>query len=414
MTPMAQTPPEPRLPHAEPHLDEDRRVAWTDTTLLDLRWLHIVGPRLPVFRTLGALAREAIVEVQSTLPEREALRQWRSTSSGRESFEELRVATRDAYPDEYNEFLAMAEGAGVDAEELLCANLRGDIGSEDGTGCSDLLSTMGAGSIGAHNEDGAPNLRDQIMLVTLGIDEDPSVTAQWYPGFLPCNAHAVTGAGLGWGINHVQIVDPPAGAGRHFLARHVQRAVDVEDLLRGFRRADTAGGFSYNVVDFRSGTARNVEVAAGRCSVAEAAPGRTLWHTNHLLRLDSALDTDTGTRTGQSAASSALGLLDESRARGAYLADLAPEDEQLADPDWYFSQLVGHPLPHGVRRDAVGEDPLMTLVTTVCDTPRQLIHLRTRAGKGVSLPLGQYLRTAERSRLERLVGDPVRKEGKKS
>ena len=56
-----------------------------------------------------------------------------------------------------------------------------------GIGCSDLAWRRER-SVIAHNEDGAPENVGQCALLTLALDGLPTVTAFWYPGFLPSNA----------------------------------------------------------------------------------------------------------------------------------------------------------------------------------------------------------------------------------
>ncbi|MGW0710723.1 hypothetical protein ACWD4G_33010 [Streptomyces sp. NPDC002643] len=52
------------------------------------------------------------------------------------------------------------------------ANLRGDLGTDDGTGCTDL-GWRRSRSYVAHNKDGAPALEGRLMLLTLLIDATP-------------------------------------------------------------------------------------------------------------------------------------------------------------------------------------------------------------------------------------------------
>jgi hypothetical protein len=58
-------------------------------------------------------------------------------------------------------------------------------------------------SLIGHNEDGAPENVGQCALLSLALDGLPSVTAFWYPVFLPANAFVVTADGLVWTIDHL-------------------------------------------------------------------------------------------------------------------------------------------------------------------------------------------------------------------
>jgi Acyl-coenzyme A:6-aminopenicillanic acid acyl-transferase len=115
-------------------------------------------------------------------------------------------------------------------------NFRGDLGTvPGGIGCSDLVWRRERSLIG-HNEDGAPENVGQCALLTLALDGLPTLTAFWYPGFVPTNAFTVTGDGLVWTIDHLPVATPGQGAGRHFVGRGVQRSAttvdEVIDCLR--------------------------------------------------------------------------------------------------------------------------------------------------------------------------------------
>src|SRR5208282_2974578 len=101
-----------------------------------------------------------------------------------------------------------------------------------------------------HNEDGAPENVGQCALLTLALDDLPSVTAFWYPGFLPSNAFAVTADGLVWSIDHLPVAAPGDGAGRHFVGRGLQRSArTVDEAIDYLRTNPSAGGFAYNIGD---------------------------------------------------------------------------------------------------------------------------------------------------------------------
>jgi hypothetical protein len=348
-----------------------------------IRWLVVSGERLAAFNLLGEYAKESIATVQNGLPEREALRQYTAAGRGRRTLDSVIAATTELFPVQVAELQALAAGAAIDFDELLIANLRGDIGVDDGTGCTDI-ACRGAQSIVAHNEDGAPALDGYFSLLTLRIDGDIPVTAQWYPGFLPSNTLTANSAGLIWGINHLQVVDPIPAAGRHFVARGLQQCRTLDDAVGYLDRNPSAGGFAYTIGELGSGRVAVVEAAAGRTAVLELGPTNPFsWHTNHIRFMPDPPDVARdGAATGQ------LGLRDESLARGAVLESLTAPSEP--DVTWFDQVLAGSSVPTGVHRTAAGTDPLMTLCTSVTDLLNETIVLRGAHGSAESLPFAEF------------------------
>ncbi|MET3811520.1 C45 family peptidase [Arthrobacter sp. UYEF3] len=359
-----------------------------EKSIAGLRWLVIKGERTAVFRQLGRHAAEDVHAVQRSLPEREGLQQWAASAVGRQRLEALVAATAEHHTRELSELEAMAQGAAIDYEELLLANFRGDIGTHDGTGCTDLAWRRDHSFI-AHNEDGAPALNGRLMFVTLLIDGDVPVTAQWYPGFVPANAFSANAHGLVWGINHVQVVNPANATGRHFVARALQHRTSVADAIAYLKGHPTAGGFAYSMGDRATGRIAVVEAAAGRTSVVEPGTDAPLqWHTNHLRNLPREIDGGSATAAGS--ATQQLGLYSESVDRGRVL-DQLPLPETEPELDWFVNMLTAKCLPDGVFRTASAPDPLMTLCTVAVDLSDGSAMLRGADGETEAIKLEQLV-----------------------
>jgi hypothetical protein len=367
-----------------------------------LRWITAAGPRVDAFRALGAYTRADIRAVLGNLPERGALHDLVRDGAGRPAFEALRAVTLASHAAEYDELAALADGAGLDLDEVLLANFRGDLGGEDGVGCSDLGWRRDRSYL-AHNEDGAPALRGRVLLLTLLLDDEPPVTVQWYPGFLPSNTFVITGHGLLWGINHIQVPRPAPAPGRYFVARALQRAPSLDSALDYLYTHPSAGGLAYTLADLTSRRVVTVESAAGQVAVTEADPDSRplLWHTNHLRHLHvdhpsaepclrrPTTEPDGGTATR---AVRALGHLEESLARGRVLDALAPP--QAEPPTSWFLNLLTRPAPAGVYRSATDGDPLQTLCTTVVDITAGLITVKPCGHPAVALPVHRLVERA--------------------
>lgn len=382
-------------------------VKVVERELNGLRWLSLAGPRDELFRTLGEVAADEVHAVLGSLPEATALGDFARSAHGHGVIDRVVNATRQLCPREWQEALDLAKGSGFDQQALLLANLRGDLGGDDGVGCSDLGWRGERGFI-AHNEDGAPALDGRFLLLTLAVEGEPAVTAQWYPGFLPSNAFALTEHGLAWGINHIQVNHPAQGAGRHFAARALQHQASLDEAIDFLRLCPTAGGFAYTIADLKSGRVATVESAAGHVAFMEATQDEQplIWHTNHLRQVHLGAGprtTRTATDEPSGAASQdgdrgvrSLGQREESEARGCVLEGLTPPAGG-PDVDWFLNVLAGDEMPRGVFRSAVGDDPLMTLCSAVVDVDAAEISLKPRGGAPLTLSTKELLGIPQRA-----------------
>ncbi|MGW4524306.1 C45 family autoproteolytic acyltransferase/hydolase [Amycolatopsis sp. NPDC004378] len=318
----------------------------------DVRWTIVRGPREAAFRALGEYAAE---DIRTVL---DGLSQWPVTARAKRSpvlFRAVESASQVEHPDAYAELTALAAGAGVPFDDLLLANLRGDLGTGDGTGCTDL-AWVGSPSLLGHNEDGAPVFDGIGRLLTLLIEGEPGVCVWWYPGFLPANTFTITTHGLVWGIDSVSVVAPSPCAGRHFVARSAQRATNVREAVSLLRRRSSAGGFAYTMGQVGSPSVTVVEKAGNETAVLTVASGLS-WHTNHFRQLPPTLDA----------------APEESLNRAELCAHLSAPDPDAA---WLVSALTG-----SVYRNATGGDDLMTVSTLVADLDSGLVTVVPRGGE---------------------------------
>jgi hypothetical protein len=279
------------------------------------------------------------------------------------------------------ELAAMADGAGVPLGDLALLNFRGDIGapapatSAAGGGCSDLAWRRQRSFI-AHNEDESVFFEGRGAVLTLLLNDLPPVTAFWKPGFVPSSTVTVTGDGLVWTIDHIQAAVPGTGAGRHIVARGLQRtARTAGQAVAYLREHPAAGGFAYTIGD-RSGRVVSVEASAGQYDRQEVSPDcPLLWHTNHGRRV-----------TGADAAAGGSSMV-----RGEVLESLrAPASEP--DAAWFTRVLAGAPPPDGVRADPTGAEPAATLCTFVADLTGGEATVLPRGGAPVTIPVDDLAR----------------------
>jgi hypothetical protein len=347
-------------------------VSLDEHRLGGLRWIVLRGPDREAFGALGEHLRGEMAVLTGTWGLLAKLREHVGGSPGRDRLARVRRASALSFPEAWAELAAFAEGCAVPFEDLALMNFRGDLGPvAGGIGCSDLAWRRERSLIG-HNEDGAAENVGRCALLTLALDDLPTVTAFWYPGFLPANAFTVTADGLVWTIDHLPVASPGDGAARHFVGRGLQRSARTLDAAVGYLGAHpSAGGFAYTIGD-RAGRIINVEAMAGRHAAVEAGfrSGPLLWHTNHGRYLPGAEPSPEGT----------------SVARGQTLGALAvPEKDP--DPAWFLRVLAEAPLPDGVRRDHGPGDPAVTLCTFVADLTAGEAVIAVRGEQPVAIPL---------------------------
>ncbi len=347
-------------------------VSLDEHRLGGLRWIVLRGPDVEAFRALGEHMREEMAALTATWPLPGRLREHVCGPPGSDGLQAVRQATVLRFPAAWAELAALAEGSGVPFNDLALLNFRGDLGTvTGGIGCSDLAWRRERSIIG-HNEDGAAENVGQCTLLTLALDDLPTVTAFWYPGFLPTNAFTVTSDGLVWTIDHLPVPSPGAGAGRHFVGRAVQRSATTVDQAVGcLRTHPSAGGFAYTIGD-RTGRIVSVEAAAGRHAAVEVGPGSPplLWHTNHGRYIPGCEALPGG----------------NSAVRGEILNALAVPAED-PDPAWFLRILAGAPLPEGVRADPAPGRPATTLCTFIADLTAGEAVIAARDDQPVTIPL---------------------------
>ncbi|MGH3098402.1 MAG: C45 family autoproteolytic acyltransferase/hydrolase [Streptosporangiales bacterium] len=351
------------------------RARVTEGRLGGARWLSVAGGREEAFRALGAAAADDVGGVLAEMPELPSLQRRTATPAGARVLEAVMSATRERHATQLAEVRALAAGAGADPGLAVLANLRGDLGSEDGTGCSDL-GWHRRRSYVAHNEDGASAHRDRFMFLSLAVDGEPPVFVAWYPGFVPANSFVITGHGLVWGIDHLTVHRPHPGPGRHFVARSLQGCESLDAAVAYLGEHPSAGGFAYTIGEFGAGRVATVEVAAGRHAVTYADPDDRplLWHTNHVKYVGDA----------------GIGTSENSEARGCVLDGLQPPADE-PDAAWFLDLLAGAPVPRGVHRPYAPDHGGMTLATAVADLTAKEVSVRPAAGRTEVLPFEALL-----------------------
>ena len=358
-------------------------------------WTTLSGERRAVFESLGEYARADIAHVLESLPELAELRaRCAAEPALRAHLDSVAGASRRDCPDAWSEVEALAAGAGVASDDLVLLNLRGDLGQAAGRapaveGCTSVAWSDGRHVFIGHNEDGALQLLGRCRLLTLQIEGEPSVTAWWYPGFIPSNTFAINSAGIVCAINNINVIRPADAPGRHFVARGVHGRTDLDQTIRRLSRSPSAGGFTYVLGQAGRPDAHVVETAAG-ASRARRCPDRGssfAAHANHLVLLGSGLDAPE----------------DESLAR-AHLLDRV-DAPKTPERDWLL-RLLCSDQPNGVYRHATDGDTLLTLATFVVDLARGTVTVVARGAAPLELSIGEFTAGDAATLQKATVGSP--------
>jgi acyl-CoA:6-aminopenicillanic acid acyl transferase len=341
-----------------------------------ISWIVVRGERDEAFRALGRHAAERIRRVVEQAPELPRLRAYTSTVEGGRRLDGVTEASRAEYPAVWRELEAMADGAGADLRDLILLSVRGDLGVLPAQECSDLGWSDGARGILGHNEDSDVYLHPLNGLLTLLIEDEPAVTVWWYPGFIPSNTWAVNEYGLAWGVDAINVADPPVAPGRSYVARGLQRVQTLDDAFAYLHSHPCAGGWSY--MFGRAGESRilSVEHAAGRLARLEARPpGRPfLWHTNHLCYLPAQLNAPQP----------------HSLARADLLSRAAVPEEPTVE--WVLETMAGTALPEGIRFPGLPYADAVTLCTMVTDLAAEAVTFLPHTGRAVTIPIAGLVR----------------------
>jgi len=331
----------------------------------DIPWLVLQGNRRLAFQALGSYSAQLIQDVLDGLPEAPNLRTRTKTSWGARQLETICRTSRKSYPEVWLELESLAKGAALGIEDLLLLSLRGDLGT-DGSGCSDVGWTNGTRALMGHNEDGDWVLDGRCFLLTLRLEDEPSLSTWWYPGFLPGNTFSVNERGLVFALDSLYVPKPRAAPGRCFVARSLQKQVNSASALRLLYDHPSAGGFAYNLGQAGSAELTMVEAAAGHYVCRSVSEGpRISWHTNHARLLPSGLTSSS----------------DDGLSRARFLRNLeAPSDPRAS---WLADVLASGP-PEGVQaRDAES----VTLCTLAVDLETSECVLLANGARPVSLAL---------------------------
>ena len=351
-----------------------------------MKSIVIAGDAYQVGRGLGEAAAGAIRDTVMNVERFQALkRDW----SGSDRLTALLSAARQVYPEFLREVEGIADGAGVDFDDIFLWNCRGDFpgggdqSHADIAGCTTVMipASETEPAIIAHNEDDQAELDGQCILVRVRPSHGIGFTSFYSPGLLPGHTFAVNDAGLVQAINHIRPHDQTAGIPRHIVARAVLASADLDAAVAVLSRRDRASGFHHNLGQAGRSQLLSVEAPASMCVVHHVASAAV--HTNHLVFPECA---DIVQEVADSSAS-------RQRRAEALISDGALEGR---DASVVLGDHADADLPI-CRKRRGGTDPGYTLATAVFEVARERVTWRVHS---------HPLETPEFRGIQQVAGEP--------
>ncbi|MCZ7553567.1 MAG: C45 family peptidase [Anaerolineales bacterium] len=191
----------------------------------------------------------------------------------------------ERYPQYVEEMQGIAEGAGVDCDDLATLNAMEAVTMDalHLTKCTSLAvneeRTADGHVLVAHNEDWVPEDEADVYLVHAIPDDEPPFLAMTYGGLLP--NIGFNAAGIAQCCDTVYPTDSRIGIPRIFVSRAVLGARTLVDAVEMALTPQRAAGYNH-LLAHESGELYSVEVSARRFAILYGEEG-FIAHTNHYL-----------------------------------------------------------------------------------------------------------------------------------
>lgn len=192
---------------------------------------------------------------------------------------------QERYPQYVDELVGMAEGAGVDFEDLAVVNAMEAVTMDalHLTKCTSLAvngdCTADGHVLVAHNEDWLPEDEKDAYIVHAEPDDEPPWLAMTYGGLLP--NIGFNACGIAQCCDSVYPNDSRIGIPRVVVSRAVLSARTLSDAMRYALIPKRAAGYNHLLVH-ETGELYSVEVSARRFAILYGDDG-SIVHTNHYL-----------------------------------------------------------------------------------------------------------------------------------
>ncbi|MFH2009484.1 MAG: C45 family peptidase, partial [bacterium] len=205
-------------------------------------------------------------------------------------------ATAKHHPEIMAELRGLAKGAQRPLDEILVLNLQPELGAlkhrcqsaekpaKVGCGdCSTLHLVQGGRILLAHNEDDHHANRDLMALLRVAPTGRPTFVSLSYPGVIPGNVPAMTGAGLMQTTNFIGGSEVRVGVPRYVLGRAILDARNIDEAVQRAVNPDGAYSFHVNLGSKKEQRLVSIEVAPGGRHDLRDTRQDLYVHTNHFL-----------------------------------------------------------------------------------------------------------------------------------
>lgn len=185
-------------------------------------------------------------------------------------------------PRYVDELDGMAEGAGVNFDDLLVLNCMEAITSDAlHLGCTSFAVAAERSKNGhvlvGHNEDWLPEDEENVLLINAKPDDEPAFLAVTYGGMLP--NIGFNAAGIAQCCDSVYANDVRVGIPRIFVSRAVLGQSQLSKAIRASIIRQREAGYNHLIAD-NHGELYSIEVSAHRFATIYGTDG-TMVHTNH-------------------------------------------------------------------------------------------------------------------------------------
>lgn len=248
------------------------------------REVDAVGSYRELGRSLGEAASETLRFIAENDPAYARLQE-AAGGAERDRVARFLEATTSRFPHLVEEVEGMAEGAGLELNELFTWISRAELGvaiDPCPPGCSTIAYVGNGGMILAHNEDGSELYHGRMLLMRATPPSGISFAALVYPGTIPGNGPGVNSRGIAQSTNYISMCQPvDTGIPRYFLGRAVLEAESLEQAVELATTDGRAFPWHHNLASLPDARLISLETWPGRDHATEVA-GVHL-HTNNLL-----------------------------------------------------------------------------------------------------------------------------------
>jgi isopenicillin-N N-acyltransferase like protein len=195
---------------------------------------------------------------------------------------------RRFFPEYLEEIAGMAEGAGLDFEDLFIFSAEEELldlwGGWDK--CSSAAVRTRRGLYLLHNEDYIGRYHRRLVLIEAKPRGRPAFLSLGYPGTLAGSACGFNDAGVAFGGNSLRFPPGRAGIPKNFVLRKMLAARSLRDVERIMAIRPRLVSNNVTVVSARENAAAYVEAGPGRSARVDLGAAGILTHTNHILSPD--------------------------------------------------------------------------------------------------------------------------------